>query len=168
MIAFLSARTLTVRMRNLYGMTAGQKTINYWLLSRGYRAYWPRRKSLLTTNHQRLSLECAQRWQNLTIAHWQHVVFSDKFILQLYQADGRLRVRRLPGERFKQRCQADRVQAGGGSVHVRGAFQSGVKPPLGLPDRYLNGELYRGILQNTLVPIASQHLGDNYCYQPRR
>ena len=79
--------------------------------------------------------------------------------------NGRPRVRRLPVECFQQRCQPDKVQAGGGSVHDWGAFHSGAKPPLVLLDRYLTGELYRGILWNTLVLFAIQHFGDNYRYQ---
>ena len=38
-------------------------------------------------------------------------------------------------------------------------------PLLVLPDGYLTGVLYRGILQNTLVPFARHYLGDNYRYQ---
>ena len=60
---------------------------------------------------------------------------------------------------------AYRVQAGGGPVHVWGAFHSVAKSPLLLPDRYLIGELYRGILPNTLVPFTRQHFRDNCCYQ---
>ena len=41
---FLSARALTARMRNLYGMKAGRTTVNNRLLSRGYRAYRPTTK----------------------------------------------------------------------------------------------------------------------------
>ena len=66
---FLSARALTARMRNLYGMRAGRTTINNRLLSRSYRAYRPTTKPLLTANHRRLRLEWAQRWRNLTVAH---------------------------------------------------------------------------------------------------
>ena len=51
------------------------------------------------------------------------------------------------------------IQAGGGSVHIYGAFHSGAKSPFVLPDRYFAGELYRGNLQNTLVPFARQHFG---------
>ena len=54
---FLSARALTARMRNLYGMRAGRTTVNNQLLSRGYRAYRPTTKPLLTANHRRLRLE---------------------------------------------------------------------------------------------------------------
>ena len=94
---FLSARALTARMRNLYGMRAGRTTVNNRLLSRGYRAYRPTTKPLLTANHRRLRLEWAQRWWNLTVAHWQHVIFGDESRFQLYPVDGRLRVHRLPG-----------------------------------------------------------------------
>ena len=162
---FLSDQALTARMRNLYGMRAGRTTVNNRLLSRGYRAYRPTTKPLLTANHRRLRLEWAQRWRNLTVAHWQHVIFGDESRFQLYPVDGRLRVRRLPGERFRPGCQAHRVQAGGGSVHVWGAFHNSAKSPLVLPDGYLTSMLYRGILQNTLVPFARHYFGDNYRYQ---
>ena len=162
---FLSARALTVQMRNSYGMRDGRKTINNRLLSRGYCAYRPTRKPLLISNHRRLWLEWAHRWQNLTMAHWQHVIFGDKSGFQLNLVDGRLRVRHLPGECFKERCQAHRVQAGGGSVHAWGAFHSAVKSLIVLPDINLTSQLYRGILRNTLVPFARQHFWDNYCYQ---
>ena len=39
------------------------------------------------------------------------------------------------------------------------------KSPLVLPDGYLTGVLYRGILQNTLVPFTRHYFGDNYRYQ---
>ena len=162
---FLSARALTARMRNLYGMRAGRTTVNNRLLSRGYWAYRPTTKPLLTANHRRLRLEWAQRWRNLTVAHWQHVIFGDESRFQLYPVDGRLGVRRLPGGRFRPGCQAHRVQAGSDSVHVWGAFHNIAKSPLVLPDGYLTGVLYRGILQNTLVPFARRYFGDNYRYQ---
>ena len=144
---------------------AGRTMVNNRLLSRGYRAYRPTTKPLLTANPRRLRLEWAQRWRNLTVAHWQHVIFGDESRFQLYPVDGRLRVRRLPGERFRPGCQAHRVQAGGGSVHVWGAFHNSAKSHLVLPDGYLTGVLYRGILQNTLGPFARHYFGDNYRYQ---
>ena len=89
---FISARALTARMRNLYGMKVGRRTINNQLLSRGYSAFYkPTRKPLLTANHHRHRLEWAQSWQNLTMAHWQHVIFGDESRFHLYSADSRLR-----------------------------------------------------------------------------
>ena len=97
---FLSARALTARIRNLYRMRAGRTTVNNRLFSRGYRAYRPTTKPLLTANNRRLCLEWTQRWWNVTVTHWQHVIFGDQSRFQLYPVDGRLRVRRLPGERY--------------------------------------------------------------------
>ena len=162
---FIIARALKARMTNLYGMRAGWKIINNLLLSCGYRAYRPTRKPLLTANDHRLHLEWTQTWQKLTMAHGQHVIVGDESRFHLYLVDDRLRVCRLPGECFQQRCQAYRVHAGGGSAHVWGTFHSGAKSPLVHPDKYLIGNLYRGILQNTLVPFSRQQSGDNYHYQ---
>ena len=126
----ISAQALMAQLRHLYRMRADQKTINNWLLSRGKRAYRPKMKPLLTDNQHRLCLERGQRWQNLTMAHWQHVIFGDESRFQLYLVDGRLRVQHSPSERVQQRYKAYRVQAGGGLEHVWGALYSGVKSPL--------------------------------------
>ena len=67
------------------------------------------------------------------MAHWQNVIFGDESKFQLYQVDGMLRVRRLPGKRFQPSCQAYRVPAAGGSVHIWGAFHSDAKSPLKAP-----------------------------------
>ena len=98
------------------------------------------------------------------MAHWQHVIFGDESRFKLYLVDGRLRVCRLPGERFQQRCQAQRVQAGGASVHIWGAFHSGTKSPHVLPKWYLISDL-------ALQWHCAKHLPnsiwgrDNYRYQ---
>ena len=69
----IGARGFPALMRNLYGIRAGWTIINNRLLPCGYHAYRPTRKPLLTANHRRLYLEWAQRWQNLTMAHLQHI-----------------------------------------------------------------------------------------------
>ena len=66
----------------------GQKTNNNRLLSRGYRAYRPTIKHLLTANYRSLQLEWAQRWENMRMTHWQHVIFGDEYRFQLYPGDG--------------------------------------------------------------------------------
>ena len=146
-------------MKNLYGIGAGRKTLNNRLLSRGYHAYIPTRK-FLPVDHPPLCLKWSQRWQSLTMAHWQYVIVSDESRFQL--VDGRFRVHHVPGECLQQKCQAYRVQVGGGLVHVWGAFHSGAKSHLVLSDRHPTDELYMGNLQNTLVPFTRQHFGDNY------
>ena len=151
-------------MRNLYEMRAGRKTINNRLFSRGYRAYRPTRSPLLTANCWSLRLKWAQRWQNLTMAHRWHVIFSDKSRFQLYSVDGRLKIRRIPGERSSKGARL----IGSKLVVVRytfGDLSSDAKSPLVLSDRHLNGELYRSILWNTLVPFGRKYFEENYGYR---
>ena len=52
-------------------------------------------------------------------------------------------------------------------VVVRSTYgeHNSTKSPFVLPDDYHTGVLYRGILQNTLVPFARHYFGDNYRYQ---
>ena len=83
--------------------------------------YRPIRKPLLTACQPPLSLlgvgtEVAEP-DNVPLAACH---LQSRF--QFYLVDGRLRVRLLPGEHFQQRCQAYRVQASSGSVHVLGVF----------------------------------------------
>ena len=82
--SFISAWALTAQMRNFYGMRSGRTTFHNQLLSHGRYAYPPTKKPLLTTNHRLLRLEWAQRWQNLTMVHWQHVIFGDESIFTQY------------------------------------------------------------------------------------
>ena len=79
--------TIAGLMGNLYVMRAVRKAINNRLLSRDYRAYRHTRKPLLTANRHRLCLEGAQRWQNLTMAHWKHGILGDEFRFQLYSVE---------------------------------------------------------------------------------
>ena len=115
---FKSARALIERMRNLYGVSVGRRTINNRLVARGYHARRIPRNPLVTANHHRLRIDWSR--QNLTVAAWSHVIWGDEWSFQLYPVDGHMGVRRLPGECFQQDCQAARVQAGGSSVHVWG------------------------------------------------
>ena len=84
--------------------------------------------------------ECAWRGHK-----WQHIIFGDESWFHLYPVDGRMRVRRLPRERFLEGCQVDNVQVGGGSIHVFGAFHKNAKSPFVPLDRNVNGMVYKDI-----------------------
>ena len=71
----------------------------------------------------------------------------------------------LPGEHFREDFQAGRVQAGGITVHVWRAFHCGAKSSFVRFDYYLNAVVYRGIMDNTLLPFVRQHFVNNFRYQ---
>ena len=84
---FKSDCALNERMKNLYGVCVGHKTINNGLVASGYRVCRTLRKPLLTANHRRLRLYWARGWQNC-------------------RENASSKTARLT-------CQVDRVQAGG-------------------------------------------------------
>ena len=57
-------------------------------------------------------LEWANARQDWTIKEWESIVFSDEARFELYGSDGRVRVRRSPGEEMLQHNFAKCVQKG--------------------------------------------------------
>ena len=53
---------------------------------------------------------------------WKKVVWSDESRFTLFQNDGRIRVWRLPNERYKVDCVVSTVKHGGGGVTVWACF----------------------------------------------
>ncbi|GFT47105.1 transposable element Tc1 transposase [Trichonephila clavipes] len=73
------------------------------LLHRGLRARVPLYRIPLTANHRRLHLQWVHEhraWQ----ANWHQVVVSDESRFNLWDHDGRIRVRRYTSERCFPEC----------------------------------------------------------------
>lgn len=157
--------TLQRRLRRDFGLNISLRTINNRLLSLGFRAcrtvWFPK----LTPQHRYNRRVWARRHQNLTVAHWGHVIFADESRFMLYRKDGRMRVRRMRGEALREADMGEAVAYGGGSVHVWGAICSHGKSPLVVLDRNVNAVVYRDILANSLLPYARGLFGDNFRYQ---
>ena len=148
------ARALNESMRNLYGVRVGRKTINNWLVVRGYHALGILRKPLPAP--PRLGTEVAEidcgrlvprhlwRWATSSAVpcRWPHGSLSTA---------GRALPARPP-------------DWGGGGGGGGGAFHGGVTLPFVLLVRNVDG-VYRDILRDTLVPFARQHFGDDFRYK---
>lgn len=141
---------------------AHRRTINGRLLQMGYRARCTVLKPKLMPRHNRNRLAWSRNLRNLTVAHWQDVAFADESRFMLFPADGRLRVRRRAGESLLDECVRPRVAAGGGSVHVWGAFSAHGKPDLVALRQNVTGAVYQGILEQQLLPWARQEFGNNF------
>ena len=103
------------------------------------------KKPKLQPRHRQHRRQWAEQYRNLTVAHWNHVIFADESRYMLYPVDGRLRVRRQVGERLNDENVQARVQGGGGSVHVWGAFCATGVSQLIVLDQNVNGARYREI-----------------------
>ena len=67
---------------------------------------------------------------------------------------------REANERLASNCILETVSYGGGSVHVWGAISSSSRSELVILRQTVNGERYKLVLNNSLLPWASVNLGN--------
>ena len=144
---------------------ASTRTVNRRLEDMDYRARRSAVKPMLTPKHKREHLALALEHRNLTVQHWQHVVFGDESRFLSFPVDGRMRVRTRAGEHLKDDCVQAQVAGGGGSVYVWGAFCAHGKSHLVILDRNVTGDVYRQVLDQNLLPWARGLFGNNFWYQ---
>ena len=89
-------------------------------------------------------------------------MFSDESRFCLSNQDGRIRVYRRAGERYRDGCVLQRDRYGGASVMVWGAINTNFRSRLVIVNGNLNAIRYVGeILQPHLLPLLAQHGGNN-------
>ncbi|GFW00634.1 transposable element Tc1 transposase [Trichonephila clavipes] len=102
-----SSRQLTARWSPATDVLMSASSIREHLLHRGLSGRVPLYRMPLTANHRRLRLQWVHEhraWQ----ADWHQVVFSDKLRFNLWDHDGRIRVRRYAGKRCLPECVIER------------------------------------------------------------
>ncbi|GFV69630.1 transposable element Tc1 transposase [Trichonephila clavipes] len=105
-----SSKQLAARWSTAISVLMSASSILRRLLYRGLRARVPSYRIPLTANHQRLRLQWAhvhRAWE----ADWHQVVLSEKSRFNLWDHDGRIRVRRYAGERCLPVCVIERRTA---------------------------------------------------------
>ncbi|GBM18472.1 hypothetical protein AVEN_66831-1 [Araneus ventricosus] len=87
---------------------------------------------------------------------WKRVAWSDESRFIIHHVDGRVRVRRLPGEQLLPSCTAGHTQAGGGGIMLCGMFSWAALVPVVVVEQtkkaanYLNQDYLR------IVRLGSQ------------
>ncbi|GBO42429.1 hypothetical protein AVEN_69110-1 [Araneus ventricosus] len=85
----------------------------------------PTRVPLLAKRHSQLRLQWAREHRDWTMDEWKRVAWSDESRFLIHLVDGRVRVRRLLGERLLPSCTAGHTQSGAGG---NGIFQQDNAP----------------------------------------
>lgn len=160
-----SSTSISAELRAQHLIRISRSTVNRRLVQRGYRARRMVKKPLLTARHRHNRLQWAQTHRHVTVAHWNHVVFADESRFLLHPTDGRIRVRRLPGEQLLDECVQAKVAFGGGSVHVWGAFCTRGVSQLVVLDQNVTGMVYQGILEQHLLPFTQRLFQNNFRFQ---
>lgn len=87
---------------------------------------------------------------------FRRIVWTDESRFRLFKNDGRVKVWRVRGERFRNDLMLHTSQGMGGSIHIWGAFWYGGRSDLQVLQRNVNGIRYAEVIQMFLM-ADSQH-----------
>lgn len=151
--------------KNTLNLPASRQTINRVLLHQGLKAYRAPKKFFISAKNVAKRLQFALDCRNLTLNYWKKVTFSDESGFTLYNANGRLLVRRTHKSYSQESLQIDGQSD---TLLVWGIISWYGIGPLVRVDRLeegkktLNGERYLTILKRYLLrnysDLASQKL----------
>ncbi|GBN37285.1 hypothetical protein AVEN_160868-1 [Araneus ventricosus] len=103
----LTVAQLTAQYNAGPSASVSENTVQQALLDMGLCSRRPTRVPLLTKRHRQLRLQWAREHRDWTMDEWKRVAWSDEARFLIHLVDGRVRVRRLPGEKLLPSCTAD-------------------------------------------------------------
>ena len=163
---FKTAPQLKAEMNLEYGVQVSTSTAQRRLREAGLFGRKPRRKPRLTPAHKRARLDFAREHKDWTMSQWEKVIFSDESRFLLHRSDGRVYVRRMLGEEFKETCVQTTVKHGGGGIMVWGCMTAKGVGFLTKVEGRLNGEAYIDLLGDSLIPSVHLHgMTGNFIFQ---
>ena len=145
--------------------------VSLWTVRRrihnfGFKRYRCPIKPFLSDVKREARFRWAQNHSFWPVERFHRVVWSDESRFRLFVNDGRIKVWRQRGERFREDLIKRGSQAGGGSVHVWGAIWFGGRSSLQILVRSVTGASYCDILRtflnsNRLPPPGWRFQQDN-------
>lgn len=139
------------------GINCSVRTAYRRLAEIGLRSYRPVVRIPLTSQHKRRREDWCRERAHWTIEAWRNVLWTDESRFTLDFHDGRVRVHRLPNERFAPCCIAEHDRYGGGSVMVWAGIWHGGRTALITISGTLNAQKYRDdIVVPIVIPLAAE------------
>ncbi|GBM23434.1 Transposable element Tcb1 transposase [Araneus ventricosus] len=115
----------------------------------------PTRVPLLTNRHRQLRLQWTREHPDWTMDECKRVSWSDESPFLIHHVDGRIRVRRLPGEQLLPSCTAGLTQAGGGDIMLWGTFSWVALEPVVVVEQTIKAANYLHITADQLHPYTA-------------
>ncbi|GBM53193.1 Transposable element Tc1 transposase [Araneus ventricosus] len=141
---------LTAQYNTGPSVNVSEHTVQRTLLDMGLCSRRPTRVPLLTKRHRQLRLQWAREHRDWTMDEWKRVAWSDESQFRIHHADGRVRVRRMPGELLFPSCTAGHTQAGGGGIMLWGTFSWAAMGPVVVVERTMKAVNYLSIIADQL------------------
>ncbi|GFX09605.1 transposable element Tcb1 transposase [Trichonephila clavipes] len=115
----------------------------------------PTRVPLLTKHHRQLRMRWAREHGDWSMDQWERVVWSNESRFAIHHADGRVRIRRLPGEQLLPQCTVGHTQACDGSIMLWETFSWASLGPMVVVEQTMNATGYLNIIADQLHPYMA-------------
>lgn len=118
----------------------------------------PAKKPYLKPAHAKARLEFAKEHEGWTVNDWKQILWCDESKINMVCGDGMSYVRRPKNKRFDPKYTKGTVKFGGGNIKIWGAFSWYGVSPLYLINGNMDQTQYREILENQMLPHATQNM----------
>lgn len=149
----LTAVQVRNSLQEVHHNNVSSDTILRRLREADIKPYRPANGPKLLREHRVARLRFAREHIRWTDEDWSRVMFSDESRFCLFTHDGKRRVYRRPGERYRQACFEEKVPFGGGSIMVWAGISSESRTELVIIE---NGSL---TAPRYVEEILNEHVG---------
>lgn len=155
---FESTKRLAISWKFASNITCSIRTAYRRLSEAGMKSCSPAIRIPLSPEHKRKRLEWCEEHLNWTSEDWNRVMWTDESRFTLDFHDGRIRVHRMPGERYAECCISEHDRFGGGSVMVWAGIWHGGRTAVVVIKGTLDGKRY---LSEILAPVVLPTVAEN-------
>jgi transposase len=141
------------------GLDVSQSTVGRAAKRVGLKSYTKQNKPFLTEKQRKARLRFCQSVKDMTSEDWRQVLFSDETKINCKGSDGKKKVLCVPQKRFDRRRVSGTLKFGGGSIMVWGCMSWHGFGRSCRVQGIMTGEIYKGILKNTMLPSAKDAFG---------
>jgi transposase len=165
-LSSLRKRTATARdlndLRRAHGIEISDQTVRNRLKEANLKPRRPVHAPRLTPHQKAARMRFALDHRDWQLRHWTPVLFTDESRFRLTRCDGRVRVYRRPGERYRAATIQEVDRFGRGSVMVWAGISIDNRIDLiGVPGRLNAMNYIENILEDHVVP-AAYGVGQNF------
>lgn len=155
---FVSVPKLIVYWKVAGNVACSVRTAYRRLREAGIQSRRPAVRIPLSLEHRRRRVTWCQGHQSWSDSQWERVLWTDESRFTLDFNDGRIRVHRLPSERFAPCCVKEHDRYGGGSVMVWAGIWHNGKTPAIVVKGTLTGQRYADeIVTPVVVPAVTSN-----------
>jgi transposase len=157
-----TARDLLNELRRAHGIEISDQTVRNRLKEANLKPRRPVHAPRLTQHHKAARMRFALDHRDWQLRHWTPVLLTDESRFRLTRCDGRVRVYRRPGERYRAATIQEVDRFGRVSVMVWAGISIDNRIDLiGVPGRLNAMNYIENILEDHVVP-AAYGVGQNF------